>query len=179
VLLVLASLIRRKGIDVLLDALASERNPGIVLWIAGEGPERAALEAQAERLGLAARARFLGRREDAADLLAACDVYVLPSRREGLGVSALEAMAARRPVIATRVGGLADAVADERTGILVPPEDAAELARAIARVAADPALRLRLGEAGPARLGEGFLASQMVGAYEKLYRTVLEERRRP
>ncbi|MFN0009934.1 MAG: glycosyltransferase family 4 protein [Planctomycetota bacterium] len=179
VLLVLASLIRRKGLDVLLDALATLRNPGIVLWIAGEGPERAALEAQAERLGLAARVRFLGRREDAADLLAACDVYVLPSRREGLGVSALEAMAARRPIVATRVGGLGDAVADERTGLLVPPEDAAQLARALTRLAADPALRRRLGEAGPARLAEGFLASQMVDAYEKLYRDLLEERRRP
>jgi glycosyltransferase involved in cell wall biosynthesis len=179
VFLVLASLIRRKGLDVLLDALAAESHPGRVLWIAGEGPEREALEAQAEKLGLASRVRFLGRREDAADLLAACDVYVLPSRREGLGVSALEAMAARRPIVATRVGGLADAVADERTGLLVAPEDAAELARALARVAADPALRRRLGEAGPARLAEGFLASQMVDAYEKLYRSVLEERRRP
>ena len=178
VLLVLASLIRRKGIDVLLDALAAS-GPDLVVWIAGEGPERPALESQAERLGLAPRVRFLGRREDAADLLAACDVYVLPSRREGLGVSALEAMAARRPVVATRVGGLGDAVADGRTGLLVPPEDAAGLARALERVRADPELRRRLGDAGPARLAEGFLASQMVAAYEKLYRSVLQERRGP
>ena len=177
VVLALASLVRRKGIDVLLDALARLGDPGVVAWIAGDGPERAALEAQAERLGLAARVRFLGRREDAADLLAGCDLLALPSRREGLGVSALEAMRARRPVVASRVGGLADAVVDGRTGLLVEPEDPEALRVAIARLASDRDLRRRLGEAGPGRLAEGFLAPQMVLAYEKLYRSVLEERR--
>jgi glycosyltransferase involved in cell wall biosynthesis len=191
VLLVLASLVRRKGLDVLLDALALARTRtreldprsgearALLLWIAGEGPEREALEAQAERLGLAGRVRFLGRRDDAADLLAACDVFVLPSRREGLGVSALEAMAARRPVVGSRVGGLAEAVVDGRTGLLVAPEDPAALAEALLRLAGDRDLRLRLGDAGPGRLSEGFLASQMVADYEKLYRSVLEERREP
>src|SRR5260221_46512 len=129
--------------------------------------------------GLAARTRGLpGRRDDAADLLAGCDFLVLPSRREGLGVSALEAMAARRPVVASRVGGLADAVVDGRTGLLVEPENPAALAQAVARLAADADLRRNLGEAGPGRLAEGFLASQMVAAYEKLYRSVLEERKK-
>lgn len=86
-------------------------------------------------------------------------------------------MAARRPVVASRVGGLADAVVDGRTGLLVEPEDPEGLARAIARLVADADLRRRLGEAGPGRVAEGFLASQMVAAYEKLYRIVLEERR--
>src|SRR5260221_9034825 len=97
VVLALASLVHRKGIDVLLDAIARLPGTNLIVWIAGEGPERGALEARAEHLGLSARARFLGRRDDAADLLAGCDFLVLPSRREGLGVSALEAMAARRP----------------------------------------------------------------------------------
>jgi glycosyltransferase involved in cell wall biosynthesis len=178
VVLALASLVRRKGIDVLLEALARIADPGVVAWIAGDGPERAGLEAQAERLGLHPRVRFLGRREDGADLLAGCDVLALPSRREGLGVSVLEAMSARRPVVASRVGGLAEAVVDGRTGLLVPPEDAEALRLAIARLASDGDLRRRLGEAGPSRLAEGFLAPQMVLAYEKLYRSVLEERRR-
>jgi glycosyltransferase involved in cell wall biosynthesis len=178
VVLALASLVRRKGMDVLLDALARIEAPGVVAWIAGDGPERAALESQAERLGLAPRVRFLGRREDAPELLAGCDLLALPSRREGLGVSALEAMAARRPVVASRVGGLADAVVDGRTGLLVEPEDPEALRRSIARLASDRDLRRRLGEAGPGRLAEGFLASQMVEAYEKLYRSVLQERRR-
>jgi len=176
VLLALTSLVRRKGLDVLLDALARTRKRDLVLWIAGDGPERASLGAQAERLGLSERVRFLGQRDDVPDLLAACDIFVLPSRREGLGVSVLEAMAACRPVVASRVGGLGEAVVDGRTGILVPPEDPESLALALDRLAADPELRLRLGAAGPARVSEGFLASQMVTAYDKLYRSVLEER---
>jgi glycosyltransferase involved in cell wall biosynthesis len=179
VLLALASLVPRKGLDVLLDALAAAGPRRLLLWIAGDGPEHAALEARAERLGLTSRVRFLGRRADAPDLLAACDVAVLPSRREGLGVAALEAMGARRPVLASNVGGLGDAVVDERTGLLVPPEDVPALARALVRLEEDPELRRRLGDAGPDRVAEGFLASQMVAAYEKLYRSVLEERRRP
>jgi glycosyltransferase involved in cell wall biosynthesis len=178
VVLALASLVRRKGIDVLLDALARIADPGVVAWIAGDGPDRAGLEAQASRLGLSSRVRFLGRREDSADLLAGCDLLALPSRREGLGVSALEAMAARRPVVASRVGGLADAVVDGRTGLLVAPDDPEALRLAIARLASDGDLRRRLGEAGPSRLAEGFLAPQMVLAYEKLYRSVLEERKK-
>jgi glycosyltransferase involved in cell wall biosynthesis len=86
-------------------------------------------------------------------------------------------MAARRPVVASRVGGLADAVVDGRTGLLVEPDDPEALARAIALLASDADRRRGLGEAGPGRLAEGFLASQMVAAYEKLYRSVLEERR--
>ncbi|HEV8114128.1 MAG TPA: glycosyltransferase [Planctomycetota bacterium] len=179
VVLALASLVRRKGIDLLLEALALARAAEIIAWIAGEGPERAALESQVERLRLAPRVRFLGRREDSADLLAACDLLVLPSRHEGLGVAALEAMAARRPVVAARVGGLAEAVVDGRTGLLVPPEDPAALADALARLARDAELRRRLGDAGPERLAEGFLAEQMVAEYEKLYRIVIEERREP
>jgi glycosyltransferase involved in cell wall biosynthesis len=117
--------------------------------------------------------RFLGRREDPGDLLAACDALVLPARREGLGVSALEAMAASRPVIASRVGGLAEAVVHERTGLLVEPGDVDALAEAIERLAADRGLALRLGAAGPARVAEGFLPEQMVSAYEKVYADVL------
>jgi glycosyltransferase involved in cell wall biosynthesis len=181
VLLALAALVRRKGLDVLLDALAlvpfGPGSPAPHLWIAGDGPERAALEGQARRLCLGDRVRFLGRREDAPDLLAACDAFVLPSRQEGLGVAALEAMAAGRPVVATRVGGLGDAVVDGRTGLLVPPDDAKALAEALVRLLASPTLRAELSAEGPKRIAEGFLAEQMVDAYEALYREVLAERR--
>lgn len=179
-LLILASLVRRKGIDVLLDAFAKLSGDGrnAVLWIAGDGPERASLERRASELGIGARVRFLGRRDDTADLLAACDVFVLPSRREGLGVAALEAMAAARPVVATDVGGLGETVVHERTGLLVPPEDPVALGAAIDRLTGDPSLRERLGAAGPARVREGFTANQMVDAYVRLYREVLDERSR-
>jgi len=197
VVLSLAALVRRKGLDVLLEALArleayvrpeagarrsealAPRPDRVCAWIAGDGPERGALEEQAERLGLGARVRFLGARLDTADLLAGCDILVLPSRREGLGVAALEAMAARRAVVASRVGGLAEAVVDGRTGLLVEPEDPGLLAAAIARLADDAEFREILGQAGPGRLAEGFLASQMVAGYEKLYRDVLGELREP
>lgn len=175
VLLALCGLVRRKGVDVLLDALARLASGGLrpALWVAGDGPETAALTKQARDLGLQECVRFLGRRDDVGDLLAACDVFVLPSRREGLGVAALEAMAAGRAVVASRVGGLQDAVVDERTGLLVPPEDATALAAALARLLRDRSLRDRLGAAGPGRVAQGFLPDQMVAAYEKLYRSVL------
>jgi glycosyltransferase involved in cell wall biosynthesis len=175
-LLVAANLVQRKGVDVLLAAYAALASRECTeLWIAGDGPERAPLEATAARLGIADRVRFLGHRDDVPDLLEACDVFVLPSRLEGLGVAALEAMARRRPVVASAVGGLAETVVAEETGLLVPPDDAAALAAALARLIADPALGRRLGAAGAARVAEHFLAEQMVGAYESLYREVLRE----
>jgi glycosyltransferase involved in cell wall biosynthesis len=175
--LALAALVRRKGLDVLLEALARAplRDAPLTLWIAGDGPERSDLEARAAAQGVAPRVRFLGRRDDKADLLAACDLLVLPSRREGLGVAALEAMACGRAVLASRVGGLADAVVHERTGLLVPPEDPDALAVALARLTRDAALRARLGAAGPGRIAEGFAAAQMCDAYARLYRELLAE----
>jgi glycosyltransferase involved in cell wall biosynthesis len=161
----------------LLAALARLAEEGLrpALWIAGQGPARPALEKLARELRLEDRVRFLGQRSDVADLLSACDVFILPSRHEGLGVAALEAMAAGRPIVATRVGGLAEAVVHERTGLLVPPEDPAALATALARLLRDPALRARLGAEGPARIAEGFRADDLVEAYERLYGEVLAE----
>ena len=100
---------------------------------------------------------------------------MLPSRREGLGVAALEAMAAKRPVVASRVGGLADIVADDECGLLVPPGDAATLAHTLDRLLEDPALRARLGAAGPKRVCERHLPEQMTDAYAALYHEVLGE----
>jgi len=177
VLLVLAALVRRKGIDVLLRAVARLGDRGLrpQVWVAGAGPERGALADLARHLGVADQVAFLGRRDDGANLLAGCDVVVIPSRREGLGVAALEAMAAGRPVVASRVGGLADVVVDGRTGLLVPPDDDAALATALARILEDDEARAAWGRAGPERVGEGFLPSQMVAAYVEVYRTVYDE----
>lgn len=176
VLLVLAALVRRKGLDVLLEALAQLDARGLrpVLWIAGEGEERAALERLAEERALA-RVRFLGRRADAGELLGACDALVLPARREGMGVAALEAMAAGRALIASAVGGLAEAVVERECGLLVRPEDPAGLAAAIEELYKDPALRARLAAGGRARVAQGYLAPQMVAAYDEMYRRVLAE----
>lgn len=175
VVLALAALIPRKGIDLLLEALALLRREGLhpIVWIAGDGPERAALEAQSTRLGLNPQVRFLGERRDVADLLSACDLFVLPSRREGMGVAALEAMAASRPVVASAVGGLQHAVVDGGTGVLFPPGDVPALARALTRLLQDDEFRRRAGQAGPSRIAKGFLAEQMVDAYEQVYRQVV------
>lgn len=175
VLLSLAVLAWRKGIDVLLSILAHLRTRGFqpVLWVAGEGPERSALERQAEELGLAARVRFLGHRSDKADLLSACDAVVLPSRLEGLGVAALEAMAAGRAVVASSVGGLREVVRHGETGFLVPPEDLDGLADALFRLLEDEKLKAKMRETGASRAAREFDARRMVASYERLYTSVL------
>ena len=172
VVAVVGALETRKGHDVLLAALARLDAAPVVAWCAGEGGARAALEARAAALGLADRVRFLGRVDDVATLLAGADLFVMPSRHEGLGVAALEAMAASLPVIASRVGGLPEAIVDGESGILVPPDDAAALAHAIARLAADPALRARFGAAGAARVRARFSMAAMAEATLAVYRRV-------
>lgn len=174
VVLAVAALVRRKGLDVLLEAIGGlgAARMRVLVWIVGRGEERAALEQQARQLGVAAQVSFLGWRDDIADLLHAADIVVMPSRQEGMGVAALEAMAVGRAVIASDVGGLRHAVVHERTGLLVPPADAPALAAALARLLRDPELRQRLGAQGPQRITEGFLPDQMVSAYEKLYLSV-------
>ena len=162
VILVPGALERRKGHAVLLDAaarLAASGEPRLRYVFCGEGTERAALVEVAAPLGGAVR--FEGFRADIGACLAAADVVALPSLNEGLGVAALEGAAAARPVVASRVGGLAEAVADGETGMLVAPGDAAALAAALGRLAADAALRARLGAAGRARVVDRYSLARM------------------
>jgi glycosyltransferase involved in cell wall biosynthesis len=168
--LALGRLHRNKGFDVLLEALA--RAAGIRLWLAGEGPERATLERQARQLGLADRVRFLGWRDDAPALLAACDFLVVPSRSEPLGNTIVEAWAAERPVIATETAGPQELIASGETGLLVPAEDAESLVLAMRRLAEDRDLRTRLAAAGHARYAAEFSAPRVVAAYQALFAKV-------
>jgi glycosyltransferase involved in cell wall biosynthesis len=174
--LTLGALVPRKGLDVLLAALAQLARRGLSprVCIAGEGEQRAELERLAGTLGLE-RVMFLGQRSDSADLLAAADLFAMPSRREGLGVAALEALAAACPLVASRVGGLAEVVEHEVSGLLVAPEDPTALALALERLVREPALRERLATAGRARLDALYHAEHMVAAYEALYRSVLAQ----
>ena len=161
VVLVLGALERRKGHAVLLEAALrlGPTTPPVCWVFCGDGSERDALVAAARPLG--DRVRFAGFQRDVAACLAAADVVAVPSLHEGLGVSALEAMAAGRPVLASRVGGLAEVVIPGETGLLVPPRDAAALAGALGLLIADPAGRQRLGAAGRARVLAHYTAERM------------------
>ena len=129
--LTVARLDAQKGHGHLLAAAATV--PEAVFVLVGEGREEATLKRQAHALGIAERVRFLGHRNDVPDLLAVCDVFVLPSLYEGLPLSVLEAMAAAKPVVATAIDGTTEAVVPGVTGLLVPPADPARLAGAILR----------------------------------------------
>jgi glycosyltransferase involved in cell wall biosynthesis len=168
--LVPGALERRKGHAVLLAAAArlAPRAPSLRYVFCGAGRELEALRRVA--VGLDGAVVFAGFRPDIGACLAAADVAALPSLQEGLGVAVLEAMAAGLPVVASRVGGLGEAVVHGETGLLVPPGDAGALAAALDRVAGDPAFRARLGAAGRARVGERFSAAQMAEGTLACYR---------
>jgi glycosyltransferase involved in cell wall biosynthesis len=163
----------QKGHTYLLAAAAAV--PAATFVLAGDGPLRQELEAQAREQGVADRCVFLGERTDVPDLLAAADVVVLPSLFEGLPVSVLEAMAAERPVVATAIGGTDEAITGEDTGILVPPRDPAALAAAIRRLQADPGLARRLASAGRARVERAFSATGTARAVMRIYDEVVAE----
>ncbi len=148
VVLALGRLHRNKGFDVLVRAMRGL--PGVHVVIAGEGPERAALERLALGEGVAERVHLPGWTQDGAGLLAACDVLVCPSRQEPLGNVVLEAFSAARPVVAAAAAGPAELIEDGRTGRLVAVEDDVALAGAIGAVLGDQALASRLAAAGRA-----------------------------
>jgi len=170
----LARLVPQKGLDVLLEAFARVPPPARLV-IAGSGPLRAALEARAARPDLSGRVRLPGPRADAAAVLAALDVFVLPSRWEGFGLVLLEAMAAGKPIVASHVSAIPEVVAAGETALLVPPDDPAALAAALCTLLEDPARRQAMGAAGRARVQHRFAPRHMVDATLGLYRTVLAD----
>jgi glycosyltransferase involved in cell wall biosynthesis len=135
----IAELHRNKGLDILLNAFAETADGHLV--IVGEGEERHALERQIERLRLGTRVHLLGFIDNAASLLKAFDIFVLPSRKEGLPYAILEAGEAEVPVIASTVGGIPEIVDDQLSGILVPAHDSSALAEALNDLAAHPGMR--------------------------------------
>jgi colanic acid/amylovoran biosynthesis glycosyltransferase len=155
-----------KGQSVLIEACRKLRESGVAITchLVGDGPDRAALVRQARAAGLEGVVHFHGHltRPRVAELLQQADIVAAPSvptrdgRREGIPVALMEAMASGVPVVASRLSGIPELVEDERTGLLVPPGDAAELARAIARLQAGPALRSHLAAAGRTRVMKDF-----------------------
>jgi len=148
-------------------AAANGLRPQVV--IVGDGPLRGRLARQAGELGVAESVRFTGAVEDVRVPLAAMDVFVLPSRAEGMSNALLEAMAAGLPVVATAVGGTSEVLDAGRTGLLVPPDDASALATEILGLLEDPARATRLGRAAQGHVAEAFSAPAMVARLERLY----------
>jgi glycosyltransferase involved in cell wall biosynthesis len=172
----IARLAPQKGIDVLLAAVPSllQAAPGARVVIVGGGPLEDELRARADELGLGEAVSFLGPVENARDLLPSFDVFVLPSRWEGMPIALLEARAAGLPCVATEVGGVRDIVADGADGRVVPVEDADALAGALAELAGDEELRERWGRIARERVAREFPLDAMVRRTELLYlRTIL------
>lgn len=167
VVLMVGRLEKQKGQRYLIEAATQIQEARFIF--VGEGPDRAALEAQAQALGVGERVAFLGHREDIPDLLACCDLFVLPSLYEGLPLAILEAMAAGKPVIASDIRGNDEVVINGETGLLVPDADSTALAGAIRAVLSDHAFAQRLAEAGRARVCHEFAEDNMVSNVAQVY----------
>lgn len=168
----------QKNQELLLRAFATvvANGPMARLLFVGDGPGRNAIEMIARSLNIARNVSFLGVRRDIPAVLADTDVFVLPSRWEGTPLSLMEAMAAGRAVIATRVGSVPEMVSDGVSGVLVPTEDPAPMAQALRRLFLDAALRQRLGERARADAKQAFSAETMARHYEELYARVVAVR---
>jgi glycosyltransferase involved in cell wall biosynthesis len=171
VLVVVGRLEAHKGHRILLDALpvVQREFPAVRLVCVGDGTLRSSLEARVETLRLGEIVRFVGHRSDVPAWLALADLAVLPSLSEGLPMTAIEAMAASRAIVATDVGGTSEVVVAEETGLLVPPGDPGSLAVAISRLLREPRLRAALAEAGRRRAVERFNDARQVAGTEALY----------
>ncbi len=165
-----------KGHAVLLRALGELRRSGTIatvpwrLAIAGRGEEEEKLRTLATEQGIADRVALLGFRKDVPDILAAADIFVMPSLSEGLPLALVEAMAAGLPVVVSDVGGVSEVAVAEREAILVPPGDPARLAAGVAALLREPGARSAMGAAARERALRDFSVSTMCEAYERLYR---------
>lgn len=178
-LLMVARFAPPKNQALLLRAAASL--PGTEVWLIGEGPDLSEVQTLAESLGMQDRVWFAGNRNDVGELLLQGDIFCLCSQYEGLPISILEAMRAGLPVVASDVGGVAEAVLHGRTGLVVPHDDVAHWRLALTRLLDDPALRARYGRAGREQFEAAFTTSPMLervwGVYQEVWTG--RERRQP
>jgi len=176
-LLCMGRLDRQKGFDLAIEALARvrDRHPSVRLALAGDGPERTRLVETARDLGVDDSIDFLGvvDRDAVATLLSECTVVVMPSRFEGLPLVALEAAWAGRPIVAADSPGLSGAVVPGETAMLVPAEDAAALANAVAELLAEPSRARALGQGARALAVERYTLDRCADEYDAVYRRVL------
>jgi glycosyltransferase involved in cell wall biosynthesis len=162
--------------DVLLAfKRLQERGVDACLCMVGDGPDREPLERRAHELGIMRNTLFLGYQEDVAPFYAAFDAMILPSGNEGTPVSAIESLAAGRPVVATRVGGVPDVVRDGEDGFLVETGDVDSLAERLVQLARDADLRRAMGEAGRSRVFARYSVERLIDDVDRLYRSLLAQ----
>jgi len=172
-LLFVGRIVYQKGLDLLFSALAQSKIKDWRLTLAGDGPRLEQLRQQAKALGIEGQVQFLGwqSRERLPEIYRQANLFVYPSRHEGMPNAVLEAMASGLPVLATRIAGNEELVS-EGTGILAPPEDATALAAALRTLLADPKLRQRLGAAARKRVAEAYSWPRVAQAYLQLMRKI-------
>jgi glycosyltransferase involved in cell wall biosynthesis len=167
-----------KGLDILLPACQSviRRRPELQwqLWLVGDGPLRGELEQLAEKLQISQAVKFWGQVKDVTPYLAQADIFVLPSRTEGISNALLEAMAYGLPCVATCIGGNTDLIMHNENGLLVNPESEVELAEAVTRLADDEILRLKIGRSARQRIEANYSINHIARRYIELYQTLLE-----
>ena len=175
---IVSRLSREKGIDIMIDALPAiiEHHPDIHLLIVGDGAERDKLQEQAEALGISGHIEWAGLqpKERLPEFYRQMDLAVIPSRFEGFGLTAIEAMAAVVPVIAANVDGLREVVADGETGLLFESENSDALAKAVCDLLEDDEKRCRFADAGLKRVQERFSYNHYRKKITQLYESVLE-----
>ena len=178
IVLTTGRLAQEKGLEYLIEAASLLRcsRPAFRFVLAGDGPLRGQLQALAESLGVNRRVEFLGYREDIPNLLAACDLVVLPSLREGLSIALLEAMAAGKPIITTQIGSNMAVASQADMALLVPPGDPQALCAAILRCGRNPALRARLGTNARLLFERRYTEERMLNSYRKLYFDLVKEK---
>ena len=167
-----------KGIDTLLQAaaIAVRQQPNFRVSIAGDGEKLSSFVCQARELGVGEVVRFLGDVRDVPGLLATASGFVLPSHREGVSLTLLEAMGRGLPVVTTAVGGNPEIVLDRTTGLLVPPSDPARLAAAMLELWTNPQRSQEMGQLGRDRAVEMFNVRRMIANYEKMYLQIARQK---
>lgn len=172
-----AILRRKKGHAELLEAIPAvlERFPDCHFIFAGDGPQQRNLEQRIAELNLASRVHLLGLRRDVVNVLAALDIFVLPTHQEALGTAFVEAGAMGIAAIGTQVDGVPEVIADGETGLLVPVNDSPAITRALLELLADPVRRKAMGYAAQVRVATRFSRQAMTQAMVDLYRRLLEQ----
>ncbi len=179
VLGIIATLRSWKGHDDLLGAFEQLREawPKLYLVIAGDGPRYQRIQERIQTNALGDRVKLLGQRQDVPDLMAALDIFLLPSyANEGVPQAIMQAMAMELPVISTSVGAIGELLTHEETGLMVTPRDVAEIAQAIRRLLEDGSLRMACGKAGRQRVEARFSLEQMTDRMETLFQQLLADR---